>query len=279
MLLDVDTIDIGLLPPTLELGRCCHDSVPDLARLDALGEGLDPDMEDSAIVAGLCVDGVLDCDLLPDPKPLNSGMLSVDCLAAVSSIVSAEDCGGVIGCGGGDDVTFCTSVGDFNASVAVAFGALTGLIDFARSTPVKNVNVIIHSLIRFSPKQTPNSNHKNTIENLLPALLFALSCRPRSISSSNFLYLSASSLSLFSESSRTDFKKAAGSRSLSRARCSAEDETEVEDIIPAGSKDRDYTPKQHATRNDLENMETMERARAITMMDAVLFTLRYSRVH
>lgn len=98
VLLSVDTIDRGLLPAPLELGRCCHESVPERARLVALGEGFDVEVEASDIGAGLCVEGVLDLDILPEPKPLNSGI----CLVGDSDLppsIEAEDGGGVIGNG------------------------------------------------------------------------------------------------------------------------------------------------------------------------------------
>ena len=47
------SIDIGLAPPLLDDGRCCHDNVPDLARLDTLGEGFDADSVVSGDCAGL----------------------------------------------------------------------------------------------------------------------------------------------------------------------------------------------------------------------------------
>lgn len=66
------TIDVGLLPPSFEpgRGRCCHESVPDRARFEALGVD---------VVVELLFDAALEdvevvLDRLIDPKPLNSGM-------------------------------------------------------------------------------------------------------------------------------------------------------------------------------------------------------------
>lgn len=84
------SIEVGLLPPVLNEGRCCHIKLPDRAKLDALGEGF---VEDSALStrgAGLCVDGVVILDLLEDPKPLNSGTsLGVVGLAGSSVLLSS----------------------------------------------------------------------------------------------------------------------------------------------------------------------------------------------
>ena len=203
VLLLVDTIDTGLLPsPPLERGRCCHDSVPERARLEALRAGKVEDVVESAVGAELCVADVLVFVLLPLPKPLKSGTSSAAGGDVAGSIVDGADGRGVIG--------GCESAGlvvvDKSSALKGVAGAFTGLIDFARS----GWNMLVHH-------PTFNANPQ-----CLPALRAALCCLPRSISSSNFRYLSASSLSRFSDSSRTDFKNAAGSRSLSSARCEAD---------------------------------------------------------
>ena len=53
VLLPASAIDIGLLPAPLEVGRRCHDSVPDRARVDALSAGLEADSKLSGAWAGL----------------------------------------------------------------------------------------------------------------------------------------------------------------------------------------------------------------------------------
>ena len=126
-----DTIERGLLLVPLELGRCCQDRVPERARLDALGEGLDAEAEASDIVAGLCVDGVWDGALLPDPKPLKSGMSSDAGWDALVSI--AVEGGGVIG--GAE--AFVAALVDVLTALNEAF---SGLMDFARSVR----RIVIH---------------------------------------------------------------------------------------------------------------------------------------
>lgn len=75
-------IDSGLTPPALDAGRRCHVSVPDRARLDALGGGCNVDGVNVEGCAGFWMVGVLILFLSAEPKPLNSGISStpeVDC--------------------------------------------------------------------------------------------------------------------------------------------------------------------------------------------------------
>jgi hypothetical protein len=52
VLLSNDTIETGLLPAPLEGGLCCHESVPERARLEALGAGTAEDPLESSVCAG-----------------------------------------------------------------------------------------------------------------------------------------------------------------------------------------------------------------------------------
>lgn len=70
-------------------------------------------------------------------------------------------------------------------------------------------------LSHFQPYSSPNHVPDRSIHS--PFLRANRCCLPFSISSSSLRYLSLSSRSLFSDSSRTDFRKAAGSRSSSAA--------------------------------------------------------------
>ena len=49
----VANVDVGGLILPLDDGRCCHDRVPERARLVALGEGFDADSNVSDAIAGL----------------------------------------------------------------------------------------------------------------------------------------------------------------------------------------------------------------------------------
>jgi hypothetical protein len=109
LLLSGSTIDLGLLPPPLELGRCCHDRVPDRASDDALCGCF------GAEASPVVVDALSDEEPL-NPNPLNSGMSFV----GDSAIVPA---------GGAIDVE---SWRGSEASIAGAF-VFSGLIDLARS--------------------------------------------------------------------------------------------------------------------------------------------------
>lgn len=109
-------------------------------------------------------------------------------------MVDGDWAGGVIG---GGEVTVWLCVEETGALIGVAL-AFVGLIDFARS-----------------------------------ARLAARSWRPRSISSSNFLMRSASTLSRSSDSALIDCRNSAGSKSLSSAaRCEADVEASEEAIVP-----------------------------------------------
>jgi hypothetical protein len=91
----------------------------------------------------------------------------------------------------------------------------SGEIDLARSarptTRSDSHFVTHHAMQVIFPQWHANS----------PSLRASRSCLPFSISSSSFRYRSLSSRSLFSDSSRTDFRKAAGSKSSSSAAASA----------------------------------------------------------
>jgi hypothetical protein len=129
VLLLVDTMETGLLPSPLERGRCCHDSVPERARFEALRAGMVEDVLESDGCAELCMVDVLLFVLLPLPKPLNSGTSSAAGGDVAGSIVDGAGAGGVIG--GGDSVGLVV-VGKLTGPEGVAF-AFTGPIDFARS--------------------------------------------------------------------------------------------------------------------------------------------------
>lgn len=190
-------MDKGLLPAPLDVGRrCCHVSVPERARLEALRDGMSAAAEGSDASAGLRVEGVLAFDLSAEPKPLNSGMSSavdVEGWDVLGSIAEESDCGGVIG---GGVLTPLALVGILT-TLGVAVSAFCGLIDLARSATRELLAAHI------------SANAED--DQSLPALRAALSCLPFTISSSSLRYLSASSLSRFSDNSRTDFKNAAGS--------------------------------------------------------------------
>ncbi len=111
------TIDFGLLPPPLELGRCCHDSVPERARLDAVFEDCDVEEADDSARAGVAVSA----EEFRDPKPLNSGMSLV-----------GDSGGGSIATEGAIDSGRLTSTDVSNGLMDGMF-AFSGLIDLARS--------------------------------------------------------------------------------------------------------------------------------------------------
>ena len=130
VLLPNDTIETGLLPAPLELGRCCHDSVPERARLDALRAGRVEDVLESCDGAGLCDVGAVLLERLPLPNPLNSGTSCPTCCDVAGSIADRSEVEGVNG--GGVSLTRVLAEGV--ATLGGVDAALTGLIDFARST-------------------------------------------------------------------------------------------------------------------------------------------------
>jgi hypothetical protein len=84
-LLSAATTDCGLLAAPLEVGLCCHFTVPVRDGIPALGEGFGAFsgvsdcavLDDIGLVFG--VDGAL--GLLIEPKPLNSGTPSIEGIA------------------------------------------------------------------------------------------------------------------------------------------------------------------------------------------------------
>jgi hypothetical protein len=130
VLLSNDTIEAGLLPAPLDDGLCCHESVPERARLEALRAGTAEDALESCVCAGLCVADVFDVVLLPLLlNPLNSGTSSAAGCDEGGSIVDGVDAGGVTG---GCELLAVDVVEGASAPRGVAL-VLTGLIDFERS--------------------------------------------------------------------------------------------------------------------------------------------------
>ena len=165
----------------LELGRCCHESVPERARLDALC-GTSEAEEDAR--AGAAVD---EADVVREANPVNSGM----------SLVGDSGVGASIAASGGIESMPLTLAGECSVLLPVLF-AFVGLMDRARS--VVPVLLLLHP------------GHHRTTQNL-PCLRAALSSLPCDTSSSSFLNRSASSFSRLADNSRTDLRKAAGSKS------------------------------------------------------------------
>ena len=134
------TVDRGRLLTagiSREPGLCCHESVPERARLEALRAGAVDVALVVGVCAGLCVADVFDLVLLPLLlKPSNSGTSSAIVCDVGGSIVDDDDAGGVIG---GGVCIVRDGVVEFVVLGGVAF-ALTGLIDFARSAG----KIIIH---------------------------------------------------------------------------------------------------------------------------------------
>lgn len=91
------TIDRGRLAAPREEGLCCHDSVPERAKLVALDGALAGDSGVSEDGAGVNVDGVAIVGLLEDPNPLNSGTSGGEAWAVVGLLVGVEeDAGGLV---------------------------------------------------------------------------------------------------------------------------------------------------------------------------------------
>ena len=132
------TIEEGRLPASLEpgRGRCCHDRVPDRARLEALGVEADAE---SLFEAAEVVDAVLDRFIVP--KPLKSGTSPRSVAADFSGsgvelrpLASAEEEGGVMVTGGDANWLALVVVRDRGRAVD-DFGVccLSGEMDRARS--------------------------------------------------------------------------------------------------------------------------------------------------
>ena len=152
------TIDRGRLPLPRELGRCCHDRVPERARLEALrdGEDVDADTDASDIALSYCAEGVRDFDA----NPLNSGMSFVGDSGA-GSIAVDEDAGVVID---GGELKVLTLICDLEALIGAEL-AFSGLIDRARSA-------------KYEMSFTPHHNQTNKAYQLSAQLFLA--CLSRS---------------------------------------------------------------------------------------------------
>lgn len=120
-------MDRGRLAAPLDEGLCCHDSVPERARLVALDGVLVVDSDISeGFVAG-SAEGVVIFDCLEDPNPLNSGTSGGEAWV-VLLIGVEEDAEGLARLG----VRTLPAALAVNAA-AVGVAAFCGLIDLARS--------------------------------------------------------------------------------------------------------------------------------------------------
>lgn len=208
-------IDMGLLPRGV--GLCCHFIVFEREGIAALGEGLGAVSEASAMrCADIGVEGTL--ARLIEPKPLNSGTSTELCLGASFWAMLASEADPMGASGDGDPNAASVLLGVCKLSpllllfreadgVSACCCCFSGEIDLARSVDQphdQNSHPGRMQLIIFAHRTFHS-----------PALRARRSCLPFSISSSNFRYRSLSSRSLFSDSSRTDFRNAAGSKSSS----------------------------------------------------------------